>query len=367
VQILRPPRKWVKVKLKVGVIGAGHQGVIHVERYLALRDTVQVVAICDPDRNAVDSVARKYGVENKYSDYQKLLEDDIDAVSVCAPNYLHKPMAVAAAEAGKHILLEKPIALTLDDADEIISAVQKRDVMLMVAFNQLFTPMVQKARSLIDSGKLGKLAIGNVERYANYSQTSRSDFGWRSDNERVGGGSLIESGIHKISILYYLLGGVDSVVALSKKLTMDIDGEDNIKLLATHRSGAIGSVTSSWTSEIRGPEQDRISIYGDKGSVIAYGSFNKGTGHLELSDASVDEYNRTHYWFPQTGTSRDKYRSARKVYDTYQNEIGHFVDCVLNDKTPMVTGHDARAIQEIAIAAYESVEKQSVITLPLKH
>jgi predicted dehydrogenase len=276
-------------------------------------------------------------------------------------------MSVAAAEAGKHILLEKPIALTLKEADDILSAVEKADVKLIVAFNQLYVPMVQKVRSLIDEGKLGKLAIGNVERYANYSKTSRSDFGWRSDNQKTGGGALIESGIHKISILYYLLGGVDSVVALSKKITMDIDGEDNIKLLATHRSGAIGSVTCSWTSEIRGPEQDRISIYGNKGSAIAYGSFNKGTGHLELSDASVDEYNRTHYWYPQTGTSRDKYRSAKKIYDSYQIEIEHFVDCVLNDKKPMITGHDARAIQEIAIAAYKSVEKQRVITLPLKH
>ncbi|MHA2072362.1 MAG: Gfo/Idh/MocA family protein, partial [Candidatus Thorarchaeota archaeon] len=255
------------MKLRVGVIGAGHMGVIHVERYLALRDTVQVVAVCDPDRNAVDRLSKRYGVENKYSDYQKLLEDDIDAVSVCAPNYLHKPMAVAAAEAGKHILLEKPIALTLDGADEIISAAEKGDVKLMVAFDQLFNPMVQKTRSLIDNGKLGKLAIGNIERYSNFSQYSRSDFGWRSDNEKTGGGALIESGIHKISLLYYLMGGVDSVIAFSKKLIMDIDGEDNIKLLATHRSGALGSVTCSWTSEIRGPEHDRISIYGDKGSV----------------------------------------------------------------------------------------------------
>lgn len=355
------------MKLKVGVIGAGHAGTTHIERYLALSDTVQVIAVCDPDPNAVDKASVKYGIKNKHSDYQKLLEDDIDVVSICAPNNFHKPMAVAAAEAGKDILLEKPIALTISEADEILSAVKKANVKMMVAFDQVFCPMVQKARSLIDNGKLGKLAIGTVERYANYSQTSRSEFGWRADSKKVGGGALIEGGIHKISILYYLMGAVDSVIAFSRKLTMDIDGEDNIVLLTNHRSGAIGSVTCSWTSEIRGPEQDRMSIYGDKGSVVAYGSFHKGTGELDLSDASIPEYNRTHYWYPQSGTTRETYRSARKGFDAYQIEIDHFVDCVLNDKTPIVTGHDARAIQEIAIAAYESVEKQGIISLPLKH
>jgi predicted dehydrogenase len=350
----------VKVKVKIGVIGAGHQGQVHLERYLALQDKVQVISLCDAVQTVVEESSKKYGVENWHTDYMKILDDDIDAVSICAPNKFHEPMAVAAAEAGKHILLEKPIALTLKEADAIINAANKAKVKLMIAFDQLFNPMVQKAYSLLDNGELGKISMGNFDWYANYSQYSRADFGWRSDIKKAGGGALMESGVHKVSILNFLMGEVNSVFAFANKLIMDIDGEDNIKVLTTHRNGAIGSVTCSWTSEFRGPEQEGFSIYGDKGSIIAYGPFHMGTGHLEFSSASIEEYTRTHYWYPPI-------RSYGQKYDSYQNEISHFIDCVLNDKTPMVTGEDGRTILEISLAAYESVKEKKAISLPLKH
>jgi predicted dehydrogenase len=354
----------VILKIKVGVIGAGHQGVIHLERYLTLSDKVEVVALCDSDQNALDRACEKYRIEKQFTDYMDLMEEDLDAVSICSPNFLHKSMAIAAIEADKHTLLEKPIGLNLNEAEEVVSKTKRSGVKVMVAFDQLFNPMIQKTHSLIENGVLGQLAIGTIERYANYSQTSRSEFGWRSDIEKVGGGALIESGIHKISLLYYLMGKVDSVIAFSRKLSMNIDAEDNIVLLANHRNKAIGSVICSWTSELRGPEQDRISIFGDKGSVIAYGSFHKGTGFMEFSDSSVRDYSRTLSWYPQSGTTREEYRSARMGYDCYQIEINHFIDCVLNDKTPVVTCEDARNIQEIAEAAYESVRTQHVTTIP---
>jgi predicted dehydrogenase len=348
------------VKVKVGLIGAGRQGQKHLEKYLALQDKVQVIALCDPIQSVIEELSEKFGVENCYTDYTDFLKEDIDAVSICAPNKFHKPIAVGAAEAGKHILLEKPIALTLEDADSIINAAKKAKVKLLVGFDQLFNPMVQKARALIDKGELGKISMCNINWYSNYSQATRADFGWRANIDQAGGGALMESGVHKVSILYYLMGEVDSVFAFARKLIMDIDGEDNIKVLTDHPSGAIGQVTCSWTSEIRGPEQENFTIYGDTGSIIAYGPCHMGTGHLEFSSASLDEYSRAHYWYPSISS-----RGLR--YDSYQNEINHFVDCVLNDKTPMVTGEDGRTILEISLAAYESVKEKKAISLPLKH
>jgi len=347
------------MKVKVGIIGLGGIGQIHLEKFKAFPEKVQIVAVSDVVPSLVGDTAKKYGAEG-YGDSDKLLDrKDVDAVSICVPNYLHAQVAVAAAEAGKHILLEKPIAVTLNEADAIISAVEKSGVKLMLGFNQLFNPMIIQTKKLIEAGRLGKISLVKTQYVRNLSGFSREKFGWRANVKQVGGGVLTESGAHRISLSRFLGGDVERVSAFTKRLVMDIDAEDTAVVLLDYKRGGLGTVICSWAAEFRGPEWEKIEVYGTEGSVIGYGDTRQGLAHLEFSNVNIPEYGRIHSYFPPSNIFTGG-------FDSYKNEIEHFLDCITTDTDPIATGYDGKAILEITLAAYKSAEMQKAISIPLQ-
>jgi len=220
------------LKVKIGVIGLGYQGKLHLTRYACLPDKAEIVAVSDVVGIIAEGIAKKYCARAWYTDYNKLLQrSDVDAVSVCVPNDLHAEVAIAVAESGKHILLEKPMACSLEEADDIMKATNKAGVKLMLGYNHIFNPMIRHVKELIKNGRLGKLSIVKSQYVRNLSAISREKFGWRADVKQAGGGVIMESGVHRISLSWYLGGEVSKVSAFIERLAMDIDGEDNAVIL----------------------------------------------------------------------------------------------------------------------------------------
>ena len=206
--------------LRIGLIGCGGITHAHVEGWKAIADRAEIVAVADvSEENAGRRVTQIGHPVSIYADYYDLLADkEIDAVDIALPHHLHRDGIVAAAEAGKHLMTEKPLCLTLDEAADIAQAVEKSSVTMMAAHNQLFFPSVLQARQMITSGDLGEIYMihsldcGARRRPLSLDKSSwgkaASSFGtsWRSDPEKMGGGELIDTGYHPTYRLLFLAG-----------------------------------------------------------------------------------------------------------------------------------------------------------------
>ena len=347
------------MKTRVGVIGLGGQGQLLLSKFVGFQDKAEIVAVSDVVASVAEETAKKYGFKAWYTDYHQLLRrTDIDAVCICVPNNYHAEVAIAAAETGKHIFLEKPMCASLKEADDVIGAVRKADVKLMIGYNHPFNPMIQNARKLIDDGRLGKVSVVKSEYVRNMSTVSREKFGWRADLKQAGGGVINESGVHRLSLSWYLGGEVGKVTAFTERLLMDIDGEDNAAILLGYKKGGLGIVVCSWVAEFKGPEWEKIEVYGSEGSVVGYGDTRSGIAYSEFSDIHTPEYGRMKSYFPPG-------HLFKGGFDSYASEVEHFLDCIARDTKPLIDGSAGRAILEITLGAYESAKTQKVVTLPL--
>ena len=196
------------MSIEVGIVGAGNRGRSHAERYHRIADS-EIAAVADLDREAADGLASEYGVSQVYEDYREMLEDaDLDAVSVCVHNNLHRPVTVDAAEAGYHVFCEKPIAATYTDASAMVEATTEAGVHLGVQNNRLFTPETRAARRLIDDGKLGDPYYGRGVYSRRRGRPYVDGYGTPAfvSKASAGGGPVIDVGTYVIGQMLYLLG-----------------------------------------------------------------------------------------------------------------------------------------------------------------
>jgi predicted dehydrogenase len=280
--------------------------------------------------------------------------DDIDAVDICVPHNLHGKMAVSAAEAGKHVLLEKPIATTLSDADKIISASKKTGIKLMIAENVRFVPAHQIAKRLIEDGIIGRVFLTRSHQGGSEIERMMDPKSWKGTYDKCGGGVLIDSGVHRLELFRSLLGEVDSVYAWTAKQVVKLENkaEDNALVLLRFKNGAIGQLDSSWS--IMSPWNESIDLYGTDGSMLI--DLSKGSPTSIFSKKM-----RERGWFqPLVEHSPTGWWA-----DSIMREVEAFVDSITEDKEPEVTGEDGRATLEIALAAYESAKTRKETKLPL--
>ncbi|PTY78973.1 dehydrogenase [Heyndrickxia sporothermodurans] len=252
-------------KIKVGIIGCGS---IATHRHLpeyALNENVEIIAVCDIVEDRAKERAEQYGTKF-YTNYEELLaNDEIEAVSVCTPNYLHAPISIAALNAGKHVLCEKPMATSEEEAKAMIEAAKRNDKKLMIAHNQRFVSSHMKARKLIESGDVGKIysfrtafGHGGPERWSADGSNS-----WFFKKEEAFIGAMGDLGVHKTDLLRYLLNEeivevaafVDTVA--KKETTVD----DNAVCILKTESGIIGTLAASWSYV--SSEDNSTIIYGE--------------------------------------------------------------------------------------------------------
>ncbi len=231
-------------QVRVGLIGSAFSSNIHAEAFEEVPEAV-IVAACSPNRGHVAEFAQKWKVPVAVTDYRKLLDrKDIDVVVVGIPNDLHREVVVAAAKAGKHVILEKPIAHTLKDADAIVDACRKHKVKLMYAETICFSPKYVRAKKLVEEGAVGKLYM--VKQGEKHSGP-HSD--WFYDVKRSGGGSLMDMGCHGIEWARWMYGKPKpkSVVAHCQRVlhTERTKGEDNSVVIVEFEGGGIAVIENS--------------------------------------------------------------------------------------------------------------------------
>lgn len=337
-------------KIKVAVFGCGAIAQRrHIPEY-AENQHVELVAFADPNLERAQEMVDLYGGK-AYASYEEILaNEDIDAVSVCTPNYLHAPMTIAAANAGKHVLVEKPMACSIEEAEQMIEAARKNNVYLMVGHNQRLMPPHVKAKEILDSGKLGKVL------------TFRTSFGhpgpegwsvdgadsWFFRKEEAIMGAMGDLGVHKSDFIRYLLNDevadVASFIGTLHKEGTEVD--DNATCLLRMKSGAIGTLVASWT-QYRGG--DNSTILWCENGVMKIGTVHGNEVIVELTDGTVETY--------EVGMmSTNEKQVPSGVIDA-------FVESITTNTPPTISGEEGLRAVKVILGAFESQKTGRVVQL----
>ncbi|CDQ38469.1 Gfo/Idh/MocA family protein [Virgibacillus salexigens] len=335
--------------LRVAIIGCGsiakHR---HLLEYQA-NSKVDIVAVCDKVEERVNETARRYQVK-AYTDYQAMLaKEELDAVSVCLPNYLHAPVSIAALETGCHVLCEKPMATSIQEAEAMITATKKRGKKLMIGHNQRFVPSHQKAREMIANGELGKIysfrtAFGHGGPEG-WSIDGKNSWFFKKDEAFIG--SMGDLGVHKADLIRFLLGEEISEVAafVESNAKTDTDVDDNAVCMLKTESGIIGTLAASWAYVSK--EDNATRIYGEKGI-------------LRLEDDSTYSFIVHHADGNVTNIDLGGIQSNEEDGQTTTHVIDHFVDSILNDIEPLVNGEEGLKSLQVILAALESSQTKTI-------
>ena len=323
--------------VRVGLIGGGGIANAHIRGYLAHSTKIHITAVAD----AVEATAKQRAAElnaSLYTDYHELINDpNVDAVDICLPHHLHKDAIVAAARAGKHILCEKPLCLTPDEAREVQAAVTKSGVTLMSAHNQLFLPAVAKAKELLDSGSIGTVyEVRTTDSF--YNDFDPENMGWRASAKTSGGGELIDTGYHPTYLMLHLAGGAptEATALLSTHRLKFMEGEDSAQVLIRFDNGVVGHLVTSWAYEPT-PVTERFSVVGELGSLSSNGT----SLTLTLRDGGVETFDF-------------------EPVETFTAEIGHFADSLINETRPLHTEKEGIEVLGIILAAYEGARTKTI-------
>lgn len=331
--------------IKIGLIGCGEIAEQHVRGYLKLGQEVQITAVSDVVAQNAQQMAAKVGATGIYNDYHLLIKEaDIDAVDICLPHHLHKDAIVSAATVGKHILCEKPLCLTLDEAASIEQAIQQNGVTLMCAHNQLFLPAVQQAKSLLAQGIIGPLyELQTTDAF--YHPWNMTGATWRNRRETMGGGELIDTGYHPSYLLLYFANSTPiEVTAMTSRYRIHaLDGEDSAQVLVRFANGTVGSIVTSWAYD-GPPTMNKFTLIGERGQIWH-------------PDKSTTLYYRVRGEQPVA-------ISLPEVH-TFDEEVASFVFCLRDKHQPMQTQVDGINVLKVILGAYQSVaEKRTIVFAP---
>ena len=345
-------------KVKVGIIGSGFEADIHAASIKILAEDAEVVAVASPTPGHPEGLAKKYGIPRVFHDYREMLkEKDIEMVTINAPNYLHCAMTRDIAQAGKHVVCEKPLAMTLEECDEMIDVCHKQGVLLAYAEELLFTPKYVKAKQMADQGAFGKVYL--VKQSEKHSGPHAA---WFWDVEKSGGGVFMDMGCHGIAFCYWFLGrpkiksvycqmGIHAHAGKTK-------GEDNSICILEFENGAIGLIEDSWAKP--GGMDDTVEIYGTRG--VSYADLHMGNALPTFSE-------------PGYGYAVEKAPSTQgwtyPVFEEHWNyglpqELQHFARSVRGKETLRSTGEDGRLVQEVMLAGYQSAGAGRKVELPFR-
>lgn len=342
------------MKIKVGIIGCGSIATFRHLPELASNSDAEIVAVCDIVKERAEKKGKEYGA-NIYTDYKELLaQPEIDAVCICATNVLHAQMTEDALRAGKHVLCEKPMATTAEDAYKMIKAAKETGKYLMIGHNQRLTPTHKRVKEIIQSGRLGRvLSFKTVfgHQGCDYWAVDKGDT-WFFKKEYAGFGSSADLGIHKADLIRWLLG--ENIVEVSAFADVRgkrnskgelIDVDDNAVCLLKSESGVIGTLVSSWTYA---KEDNSTVIYFEKGLLKIY------------EDPKYDLVIHL-----QDGTS-EFYNIAAIQTNTNQNTSGVselFIKSIVTGQKPEISGEEGLEALKIILACLKSAEEKRVIRI----
>lgn len=347
-----------KARVKVGIIGSQFEADIHAYSFAAMPDEAEVIAVASPTPGNAAKLAKKYNIPRVFTDYEQMLaERDIEMVTIAAPNYLHAKMTIDVANAGKHVVCEKPLCLTLREADMMIDTCKAKGVLLMYGEELFFTPKYVKAKEMADQGAFGKIYL---------VKQSEKHFGphaqWFWDVAKSGGGVFMDMGCHGIAFCYWFLGRpkIKNVYCqMGTYVHADkTKGEDNSICIIEFENGAVGLIEDSWAR--RGGMEDRIEVYGEGG--VTYADL-----HIGNALPTYSEYGYGYAVEKAPSTKGWTWPVFEELWNYgFPQEMHHFARCVRGKEQPQATGEDGRVVQQVLYAGYQSAGLGCKVALPFQ-
>lgn len=337
-------------KLRTAIIGCG---AITQHRYapeFAAHPQVEIVAFCDKNRERAQAYADRYGGK-AYADYREMLhEQKPDIVTVCTPNAYHAEMTIAAVQGGAHVLVEKPMAATKQEAEAMIEAAQRSAVTLMVGQSQRLMPPHLKAKEVLSSGKLGRVLTFRCSAGHKgpelWSVDGRSSWFFRHEEAVMGAAG--DLGIHKADLVRWLLDDevTDVSAFIENRDKEDSDVDDNMVCIIRMRSGAIGSIVASWTYY---QGEDNTSIFWCERGTLKIGFEPDYPVIVQMNDGSIEKYG-------VGGISTNDNQLKSGVVDS-------FVNSILTNTPPLIPGEEGLRSLKVILAAFDSTATGRTISV----
>ena len=347
-------------RTRVVLIGAGFIADIHAESYHRFVPDAEVVGVFSRREDRARALAQKHGIARWFTDLgEALTAIDADVADVCLPNHLHARTVMDAAAAGRHVIVEKPLCLTLEEADAMIAACKAHNRKLMYAEELCFAPKYERVRQLVREGAIGSLYyLRQCEKHSG----PHSD--WFYDLEQSGGGALMDMGCHGFAWCRWMLGAETKVLSVYAQMqTGLIHGnrtrcEEKSLSIVEFEGGAVGIVENSWAK--LGGMEDRIEVCGTGG--VVYADVFMGNSALTYSERGYG------YAMEKAGPTQGwTFTNFEEAFNQgYPQELKHFIECVRRDSTPVTTGEDGRAVLEMMYAAYASARAGRKVALPFR-
>ena len=342
--------------LKIALVGCGRIAKRHSELlgYNQIKGA-SLATVCDINIEKAKKIGEQFHVPY-YTDMDEMMtKENIDVVAILTESGNHAQHTIRLAKYGKHIIVEKPMALTIDDADDMILACQNNGCLLFVVKQNRFNVPVQKLKEAVDQGRFGKLFMATVRVRWCRPQAYYDQAPWRG-TWKMDGGVLTNQASHHIDLLEYMMGRVDAVYAKGIKALADIEAEDTAAVILKFRNGGIGIVEATTATRPRDLEGS-LSVLGEKGSVEIGGFAVNKMLHWEFQNK-----------LPEDDDVMEKYSvNPPNVYGFgHQAYYEHVVDCILNKQQPMVGGIEGRRLVELLSAIYESMETRKETYLRFK-
>lgn len=329
---------------KVGLIGCGEIGRLRAAA-LAQTPQLELTLACDIEPARAQKLAEDWGSEATSEWHQAIQRQDLDAIIISTPPSLHAEMTIAALQAGKHVLCEKPLARNPAECRHMVDAAEQNSRFLATGFNYRFYPSVRKARELLSSGLIGDLVY--VRSYAGYSATEHNHE-WLHDVEVMGGGALMDNGIHLIDLTACFLGGVEAAEGLTSNRIWRYEGcEDNGFLLLRGPEGRTATLHASWT-EWRG-YRFQLELFGERGC-IQVSCFPMLTT-VTWTEARGGNTRKKTYTFPRTFLM-EHLRSYRwVVVQSFVQELATWSRAIQGEESDIATGEDGKLAVELVYRA----------------
>jgi myo-inositol 2-dehydrogenase/D-chiro-inositol 1-dehydrogenase len=348
--------------IRVGLVGSQFISSIHCESLRSVPGA-EVVAVTSATVAHAKTFAERQRLAHWFTDFRKMFEmSELDAVVLGLANDLHCEATLAAAAAGKHVICEKPLCLNLDEADRMIEACKKAKVKLMYAEELCFTPKYVRLKQLVDEG-----ALGTVHLVKQAEKHDGPHARWFWDTKRSGGGVTMDMGCHAVEFFRWVLGGSNGGKANVKSVYADMgtyvhgdktNGDDCSTVIFKMDGGVTAIAEESWAKP--GGMDDRAEVYGSEG--VAYADLLRGNAIHAYSKRgygyAVEKAGATQGWtFPI-------YEEAWNY--GFPQEMAHFIECIRDDKKPLCTGEDGKAVLEAIFAAYASAGHGRRVDLPFR-
>jgi UDP-N-acetyl-2-amino-2-deoxyglucuronate dehydrogenase len=327
-------------KLNFGIIGCGRIAYKHAEA-IKKNEKANLLYVCDIIEERAVDYKNKYGAERYFTDYHEMLEmPDLDVVNICTPSGMHAEMGIAAAKAGKHVIVEKPMALSLKEADALLNACDENRVKLAVCFQNRFNPPVQKLRRALEEGRFGKLTHASAVVRWFRPQDYYDQAPWRG-TWAMDGGCLMNQSIHNIDLLQWMMGPVESVFGYTANNFRKIEAEDVGVAVLKFKNGALGVIEASTTIY---PEnlEETLAIFGERGTVM-------------LGGIAVNKIETWKFADSQDENLEMEQQDVPNVYGFGHDAlIEDFIRAVIEDRRPYIDGREGIKALRIVLGIYHS-------------